>query len=87
MVSAVVLVLLVIVAIAVLAWLSRPVDTEPDKATYQATAQLHAIRRSLDVARLQTEMRVDASQLRRELSEELRSFDADVSRRRYGGQQ
>lgn len=85
MVSVVVLVVLLIVAVAVLAWLSEPVDTELDEATYRATAQLHVIRRRLDVARLQTEVRIDACRLRRELEEELRSSDADVSPRRNGG--
>ena len=72
-----VVVLLVIVAVvAILAWLSRPVDDPVnDEATYRAAAELHAIRRRLDVARLRAEARADAVRLRRELSDELDDVD------------
>lgn len=70
-----VLLVLLIVAVAVLAWWSRPVDAELDDATYRAAAELHAIRRRLDVASLKTDLRADAALMRRELRDELAAAD------------
>lgn len=67
--------LLVLAFAALLAWLSRSDDSEPDDEAYRAVAELHYIRRRLDVARFKSEASADASRLRRELREELARAD------------
>jgi len=51
-------------------------DTDPE-ATLRAAADLHRIRRRLDVAGLQHQQRRDANQLRRDIAEALETdYDA-----------
>jgi hypothetical protein len=54
-----------------------PTDVDPETAL-RAAAELHGIRRRLDVAELQHEQRVAANRLRREIAEALET-DHDAS--------
>jgi hypothetical protein len=71
------LIVFLVLAGLVAAWRIRGRADQPawDESTYRAAVGLHAVRRRLDVARLRSELRRDASALQRQLREELDSTD------------
>jgi hypothetical protein len=63
------LVIAAAVALVMLSWLDA--KSKPDRQSYQAMVDLHAIRRRSEVSQFKTELRRDAAHLRRVLRDEL----------------
>lgn len=72
------IVLLVVAVVLALVWLGRgTTDQADDVEDYRVRAELHVVRRRLDVAQFRGELKRDVARARRELRRELDRLDRE----------